>query len=94
MSSTAASLAPTLAPTLGWIPFVQPMPGVQQHWLWILPVLILGIAMMYKAIRVDDVRRWPREVALMTAQVLLAFAGLAIGLFVLVQVIVPLLPAD
>ena len=90
MSSTAAALAPTLA----WIPFVQPMPGVQQHWLWILPVLILGIAMMYKAIRVDDLRHWPKEVAMMLGQVLLAFAGLAIGLFVLVQVIVPLLPAD
>lgn len=79
---------------LAWIPFAHPMPGVQQHWLWILPVLVLGIAMMYKAIRVDDLRRWPKEVGIMTAQVLLAFAGLAIGLFLLVQVIVPLLPAD
>ena len=84
----------TLIPFLAWIPFRQPMPGVQEHWLWLLPVLVLGISMMYKAIRVDDLRRWPREVGIMTAQVLLAFAGLAIGLFLLVQVIVPLLPAD
>ncbi len=79
---------------LAWIPFAEPMPGVQQHWLWVLPILIIGLSMMYKAIRVDDLRRWPREVGIMTAQVLLAFAGLAIGLFLLVQVIVPLLPAD
>ena len=60
---------------------------------WLLG-LIIGISMMYKAIRVDDLRRWPKEVGIMTAQVLLAFAGLAIGLFLLVQVIVPFLPAD
>ena len=79
---------------LAWIPFAHPMPGVQQHWLWILPVLVLGIAMMYKSIRVGEVSRWPREVAMMTGQVLLAFAGFAIGLFVLVQLVLPILPAN
>ena len=80
-------------PLLAWIPFIQPMPGVQSHWLWLLPVLILGIAMMYKAIRVENVDRWPREVVIMVGQVVLAFIGLAVGLFLLVQVIVPILPA-
>ena len=49
--------------------------------------------MMYKAIRVSDVGRWPREVAIMTGQVLVAFAGLAIGLYLVVQIAVPLLPS-
>jgi uncharacterized membrane protein len=78
---------------LAWTPFLHPMPGVQAHWLWLLPILILGIAMMYKAIRVDSLDRWPREVAMMVGQVVLAFIGLAVGLFLLVQVIVPILPA-
>ena len=77
---------------LAWLPFRQPLPGVQDHWLWLLPILVLGISMMYKAIRTTDLARWPREVLIMTGQVLLAFAGLAIGLFLLVQVVVPLLP--
>jgi uncharacterized membrane protein len=69
------------------------MPGVQSHWLWLLPILVLGIAMMYKAIRVETLDRWPREVAMMVGQVVLAFIGLAVGLYLLVQVIVPILPA-
>ena len=79
---------------LAWVPFMQPLPGVQSNWLWLLPILIFGIAMMYKAIRTDDLARWPREVLVMTGQVLLAFAGLAIGLFLLVQLMVPLLPSS
>lgn len=75
---------------IGWTPLLQPLPGVQQHWLWLLPVLILGIAMMYKAIRVERIERWPREVTIMTLQVILAFAGFAVGLGVVVQVLVPL----
>ena len=83
----------TFGTILAWTPFVHPMPGVQAHWLWLLPVLILGIAMMYKAIRVETLDRWPREVAFMVGQVMLAFVGFAIGLYVLVQLIVPILPA-
>ena len=79
---------------LGWTPLIDPMPGIQANWLWILPILVLGIAMMYKAIRVSDLARWPREVATMTIQVLGAFIGLAIGLYLIVQVIVPILPAN
>jgi uncharacterized membrane protein len=76
-----------------WIPFMQPLPGVQATWLWLLPILIFGIAMMYKAVRVIDLATYWREVGTMTAQVLLAFFGLATGVFVLVQWIVPLIPA-
>lgn len=83
-----------LALVLAWLPFRQPLPGVQGHWLWLLPILVLGIAMMYKSIRTVDLARWPREVLVMTGQVLLAFAGLAIGLFLLVQLMVPLLPSS
>lgn len=78
---------------LGWTPFLEPLPGVQASWLWLLPILIFGIAMMYKAVRVGDLRRYWREVIGMTVQVLLAFLGLAAAVFIVVQGIVPLLPA-
>ena len=78
---------------LGWVPFIQPLPGIQSNWLWLLPILIFGIAMMYKAVRVGDLRRYWREVVGMTVQVLLAFLGLAAAVFIVVQGIVPLLPA-
>ena len=77
---------------LAWVPFMQPLPGVQSNWLWLLPILIFGIAMMYKAVRVTDLATYWREVGTMTMQVLLAFVGLATGVFIIVQWIVPLLP--
>ena len=79
--------------TFAWVPFMQPLPGVQANWLWLLPILIFGIAMMYKAVRVVDLATYWREVGTMTMQVLLAFLGLATGVFIIVQWIVPLLPA-
>ena len=78
---------------LGWVPFIQPLPGIQSNWLWLLPILIFGIAMMYKAVRVADLATYWREVGIMTLQVLLAFLGLAVGIFILVQWIVPVRPS-
>ena len=77
----------------GWIPLLEPLPGVQASWLWLLPILIFGISMMYKAVRVADLATYWREVGIMTLQVLLAFLGLAVGIFILVQWIVPVLPS-
>ena len=81
---------------LAWTPFMMPMPGVQQHWLWLLIPLIFGIAMMYKAVRVETVEGggyW-RQVCLMTLQILGVFIGLGVGFFILVQFLVPMLPAS
>lgn len=80
--------------TLAWMPFIDPLPGVQANWIWFVVPLVLGISMMYKAIRVGELNRWPREVATMTGQVLLAFIGFAVGLFILVQLLLPVLPAN
>lgn len=76
-----------------WTPFFEPLPFVQSSWLWLLVPLVVGIAMMYKAIRVESIDHFWRGVLVMTAQVLLAFAGLAVGFFLLVQFVIPLLPA-
>jgi len=76
-----------------WTPFFEPLPFVQGSWLWLLVPLIVGISMMYKAIRVETTDGYFRAVAVMSVQVLLAFAGLALGFFLLVQLVVPLLPA-
>ena len=77
---------------LAWTPFLAPLPFVQSAWLWLLIPLVLGISMMYKAVRVEDLADYWKQVAIMSLQVLAAFAGLAIGFFILVQVVVPLLP--
>ena len=80
--------------TLAWIPLIDPLPGVQANWIWFVLPLVLGIAMMYKAVRVPTLDRWPREVGVMVFQTILAFVGIAVALFIVVQVLVPLLPSN
>ena len=87
MNSTAAAL-------LAWTPFLDPMHSAHQWWPLLLVPLTFGIAMIYKAYRLPTLERYWRQVFVMTVQVLLAFDALAASLFLLVQVIVPLLPAE
>jgi len=79
---------------LAWIPLIEPMPGViHWWWAWIVPMVLL-VSVIWKAIRLPSLERYWREVAWMTGQVLLGMLALAVGLIVLVQWVVPLLPAD
>lgn len=80
--------------TLAWTPLLQPMPGAIQWW-WVLVVpLVLGVSVVWKAVRLSAMDRYWREVVTMSVQVLLGMAALAAGLMILVRVIVPMLPAD
>ncbi|MFM2165500.1 MAG: hypothetical protein RL325_1937 [Planctomycetota bacterium] len=79
---------------LAWTPFLQPAPGVHQWW-WLLVVpMAIGVSMAYKAIRVHDLAEWPKAVARMSLQVVAAIVGIAIGLYLLVIVLLPHLPAE
>lgn len=86
------------APVLAYVPFLDPMPGVTHFW-WILIVpLAFGVAMSWKAVRGPSLAKglgvyW-KAVATMTVQVVLAVAGIAAGLFILVQWLLPRLPAE
>lgn len=83
-----------LCTTLAWAPFLQPAPGVQ-HWWWLLVIpMALGVSMAYKAIRVQNLDQWPMAVAKMTLQIVAAVVGIAVGLYLLVIVLLPLLPAE
>lgn len=77
-----------------WTPFVQPMhDAIHGWWAFLLPVVAL-VSVTWKAIRLRSMDRYWREVAWMTGQVLLGMLAVAAGLIVLVQWVVPLLPAD
>lgn len=79
---------------LAYIPFLQPLNAVQQWWYLLLVPLAFGIAVIYKAVRLPSLAEYWKQVAIMTAQIVLAMLGLAIGLIILVQVIIPRLPAE
>jgi hypothetical protein len=80
-----------MAPLLGYTPMLDPMPlSGGLWWLTLLP-LALGIALVYKAIKLDDMRRYPRQVAMMTTQIVVVMLALAVGIQIVVGWIVPML---
>jgi len=79
---------------LAWAPLLQPAPGVQ-NWWWLLVIpMAFGVSMAYKAIRVQDLSEWPKAVVRMALQVIAAVIAIAIGTYVLVILLLPMLPAE
>ena len=66
-----------LLPTLAWRPFLEPLP-IDAAWLWLCVPLVLGVAVVYKTIKLPDLRDLPRESLKLAGQVLL-FMTLAAG---------------
>ena len=83
-----------MIPLLAWIPFLEPIPSPGPWWpLFLLP-LSVGISIVYKAVRTPDLRKYPREVIVMTGQIVGAMIALAVVLGLMVQVLIPMLTAD
>ena len=83
-----------LSGMLAWIPVIEPMPGVERWWMLLVVPLSFGIALVYKALRMPKLDHVWRATGVMTVQILLGLFGLALALLVLVQIVVPMLPAD
>lgn len=79
---------------LAFIPFLHPINFFHEWWYLLIGPLSLGISMIYKALRMDNLKRFWREVATMTLQIILGMIGMALVLMVLVQVVIPALPVD
>ena len=79
---------------LAWIPFIQPLNIFHQWWYLLLVPLSLGISIIYKGVRMKSLRGFWRETTIMTVQIVLAMVALALMVTLLVQVIIPWLPAE
>jgi hypothetical protein len=79
---------------ISYIPFLHPISAFHTWWYLLIIPLSFGIAVIYKALRVHDLRDFWRQVAVMTSQIILAMIALAVSLVLLVQVLVPLLPVE
>ncbi len=79
---------------LAWTPFLQPAPNAEVWWWLLLIPMSFGVAMAYKAIRVEQLSDWPRAATKMALQVIGAVVGIAVGLYLLVIVLLPMLPAE
>ena len=77
--------------SLAYTPMLDPMPlSGMTWWLTLLP-LALGIAVVYKAIKLEDMRRYTKQVVMMTTQIVVVMVVLAFGIQVMVGWVVPLL---
>ncbi|MDZ4829643.1 MAG: hypothetical protein SGJ09_05515 [Phycisphaerae bacterium] len=89
---TTAALATSTI--LAHIPFVEPLPLAHRFWWLLIVPLAIGVSMAWKAVRVPSLGDYWRQVASMSVQIVLGVAGIAVGLFVLIQVVLPRLPAE
>lgn len=69
---------------LAWRPFLDPLP-LHGHWMWLLLPLVVAMAIVYKAIRVDDLSHLPRQVAVLVGQILIVLAALAAVLWLITE---------
>ncbi len=58
-------------------PFLEPLP-IDTYWLLLMLPLSAAVAIVYKAIKLDDLAQLPRAAALLTAQIIF-FMALAAG---------------
>lgn len=66
-----------------YVPFVKPLPPGWTHWYLMLLPLCLGIAIVYKSMRCQSMRRVPREAPVLfvfIVAVMMAAAGALVTL--------------
>lgn len=71
--------------TPAYRPFLEPAP-IDRYWLWLLPPLVLGIAVVYRTIKSDDLARMPRRAAYLALQVAIFLVAAAVSLWVLLRI--------
>ena len=79
---------------VGYIPFLHPINPLQGFWYLLVLPLSFGISVIYKAMRMPSLEGFWRQVTIMTSQIILYMIALAIALVILLQVIIPRLPAE
>ncbi len=71
---------------LAWTPFLDPIP-LDRYWLWLLPPLVAVIAVVWKALKVRDMRHLPRQATVLWAQILAFMALAAVALWLFTEVV-------
>jgi len=72
--------------TLAYRPFLDPLP-LDRWWLLLLLPLAAGVAVVYKSIKLPDLRQLPQQAALLAAQIVVFMILAAAALWLLTQVV-------
>ena len=71
---------------LAFRPFLEPVP-MDRYWMLLLLPLVIGVAVVYKAIKVDRLEKLPRESAVLAAQIVAFMAMAAAALWMLTEIV-------
>jgi hypothetical protein len=78
-----------------WRPFIDPLdvaiPALQLYWFVLLVPIAVLVSIAYKAVRVRHMSEFPRAVAVMSVQIIVAMIALGIASFLLVQIVIPMI---
>lgn len=86
IAGLVASMTGPGALTLGFRPFLDPLP-VDRYWMWLLVPLVVGISVVYKTIKTDRLNKIPREAAVLVAQIIAFMAMAAAALWLLTELV-------
>ena len=67
-----------------WRPFLDPLP-LHRQWLWLLPPLVVAIAVLYKALKLPTLDGLVVEVVKLSVYILVVMAAAAALLWVVVD---------
>ncbi len=60
---------------LAYTPFLQPIPGLWDEWIWLLLPLCAGVAVVYKSIKCQHMKQVPVQALLITVYILVSMAA-------------------
>lgn len=89
LANQLPALAP-LAATGPWRPFLDPL-DLHGAWFLLLIPLALGIAIVYRAVRLPDLDKYWAKVLVLTIQIVLSMVLLGVASYLFIQVAVPML---
>jgi hypothetical protein len=71
-----------------WRPFLDPLNLHQYWWAFLLP-LAVGVSFTYKTVRVANLSDLPRQVIIMSAQIILGMILLGAAAFCFLEYVLP-----
>jgi undecaprenyl pyrophosphate phosphatase UppP len=73
---------------LAYTPFIDPI-DAHRYWFLLLIPMALGVSIAYKAVRLNDLSRFWRQVGIMTVQIIGGIVALGAAGFVVIQYLLP-----
>ncbi len=71
---------------LAYTPFMQPLPGLWDYWIWLLLPLCIGVSVVYKSIKCRSMRKVPVQAIMITVYILVSMAAAGAALAGVVRV--------